>query len=115
FLGHGRNFTCSGETCLARVPLCVGRTRATKVSPLQRIRPPRIILVMRYLPILIVLLLAHLVSANPKDYSEIQVLDDQTTRPVPLVELRTTNAIAYYTDSAGRVAFNEPGIMDKDI
>src|SRR5207344_2970407 len=45
----------------------------------------------------------------------INVVDEQTKRGVPLVELRTVNGIAHYTDSNGIVAFREPGLMDKDV
>lgn len=45
----------------------------------------------------------------------INVLDEQTNRGVPLVELRTVNGIALYTDSNGIVAFDEPGLFDKDV
>ena len=48
-------------------------------------------------------------------YFKIQVVDRQTGRGVPLVELRTTNNIRYYTDSNGIVAFNEPGLMDREV
>ncbi len=48
-------------------------------------------------------------------YFKIQVVDRQTGRGVPLVELRTTNNIRYFTDSHGIVAFNEPGLMDRDV
>jgi len=34
---------------------------------------------------------------------------------VPLVELKTTNAITVFTDSNGIVAWNEPGLMDRDV
>jgi hypothetical protein len=40
---------------------------------------------------------------------EIQVVDDQTGRGVPLVELETTGAIRFVTDNAGRIAIDEPG------
>ncbi|MEW6074640.1 MAG: hypothetical protein AB1726_18860 [Planctomycetota bacterium] len=39
----------------------------------------------------------------------IEVVDRATGRGVPLVELETTGGILYVTDSAGRVAFDEPG------
>ena len=39
----------------------------------------------------------------------------QTDRGVPLVELKTVNNIRYYTDSAGIVAFNEPGLMNQTV
>jgi hypothetical protein len=48
-------------------------------------------------------------------YFKIQVVDRQTGRGVPLVELRTVSNIRYFTDSNGIVAFYEPGLMDKDV
>jgi len=48
-------------------------------------------------------------------YFTIQVLDRQTGRGVPLVELRTTNSIRLFTDSNGIVAFLEPGLMDREV
>ncbi|MHC4642963.1 MAG: hypothetical protein ACYS32_15080 [Planctomycetota bacterium] len=48
-------------------------------------------------------------------YFKIQVVDRQTGRGVPLVQLRTTNNIRYFTDSHGIVAFNEPGLMDMRV
>jgi hypothetical protein len=45
----------------------------------------------------------------------IQVVDDRTGRGVPLVSLETVNNIVYLTDSAGRVAFDEPGLMDREV
>ena len=48
-------------------------------------------------------------------YFKVQVVDRQTSRGVPLVQLRTTNNIRYFTDSHGIVAFNEPGLMDMDV
>lgn len=46
---------------------------------------------------------------------KIKVVDDQTGRGVPLVELTTVNEIRFVTDSAGLVAFNEPGMMGQKI
>jgi len=48
-------------------------------------------------------------------YFKIQVVDRQTGRGVPLVELRTTNNIRNFTDSKGIVAFYEPGLMDRIV
>ena len=48
-------------------------------------------------------------------YFKIQVVDRQTGRGVPLVELRTVNNIRYFTDSSGIVAFYEPGLMDREV
>jgi hypothetical protein len=42
---------------------------------------------------------------------EIDVLDAATGRGVPLVELETMDNQLYVTDSAGRIAFSEPGQM----
>ena len=46
---------------------------------------------------------------------KIQVVDRQTGRGVPLVELRTVNNIRYFTDSNGIVAFYEPGLMEREV
>src|SRR5688572_28096735 len=45
----------------------------------------------------------------------IQVVDDETGRGVPLVELKTTGNIVYVTDSNGLVAFDEPGLMNTRV
>ena len=45
----------------------------------------------------------------------ITVIDDRTGRGVPLVELRTVNNIRFVTDSAGVVAFDEPGLMGEAV
>jgi hypothetical protein len=56
-----------------------------------------------------------LFPADSDRYFKIQVVDDQTQRGVPLVELRTVNNVRYYTDSAGWVAFHEPGLMGQSV
>lgn len=43
----------------------------------------------------------------------IQVVDAETRRGVPLVELTTTSQVRYVTDSAGWAAIDEPGLSDK--
>ena len=48
-------------------------------------------------------------------YFRIQVVDRRTGRGVPLVELRTTGSICYFTDSNGIVAFHEPGLMNREV
>lgn len=45
----------------------------------------------------------------------ITVVDAATDRGVPLVELTTVNGIVHVTDSAGVIAFYEPGMMDHDV
>lgn len=63
-------------------------------------------------------LLTVLLAADPvpsRDYFRITVIDEQTGRGVPLVELATINQIRFYTDSNGVVAFREPGLMDQTV
>ena len=48
-------------------------------------------------------------------YFQIKVIDEQTGRGVPLVELSTTHNLRLYTDSNGVVAFHEPGLLDQDV
>jgi len=45
----------------------------------------------------------------------IKVVDSQTNRGVPLVELTTVNGILHVTDSAGVIAFDEPGLMNDEV
>src|SRR5438552_18160790 len=49
------------------------------------------------------------------EYFAIEVVDEQTGRGVPMVELQTTSSVRYYTDSAGLVAFDEPGLMGRKV
>ena len=42
-------------------------------------------------------------------------MDAATGRGVPLVELRTVNGLRFVTDSAGRIAFDEPGLMGRKV
>lgn len=55
------------------------------------------------------------VIAADQPYFHIQVVDDVTGRGVPLVELETVNAIVQVTDSAGNIAFSEPGLMNQTV
>lgn len=54
-------------------------------------------------------------AGSPQTYFKITVVDEQTGRGVPLVELRTVSGVRYVTDSRGVVAFYEPGLMDGDV
>ena len=68
--------------------------------------------------LLIAFAAGHVPAGEPNradDYFAIQVVDRQTGRGVPLVELRTTNSIRCFTDSNGIVAFLEPGLMDTEV
>ena len=51
-------------------------------------------------------------SALAEDPIEIQVIDPETQRGIPMVELTTVDDVVYLTDSAGRVAFDEPELSD---
>ena len=59
--------------------------------------------------------LPALLGAAPDDYFGIHVVDESTGRGVPLVTLKTTNHIALTTDSAGWIAFDEPGLMNRQV
>ncbi len=52
---------------------------------------------------------------GPGDYFGIEVLDQDTGRGVPMVELETTSGVRYDTDSNGLIAFYEPGLMDRKV
>ena len=54
-------------------------------------------------------------ASDPGRYFAIEVVDEQTGRGVPMVELQTTSGVRYYTDSAGLVAFDEPGLMGRRV
>lgn len=54
-----------------------------------------------------------LLAVSP--YFKIRFIDEATGRGIPLVQLRTVNQIRYVSDSAGLVAFNEPGLMQGEV
>jgi len=54
-------------------------------------------------------------AADTTAYFGIRVIDEQTGRGVPLVELKTVNDVRYVTDSAGRIAFCEPELMGREV
>lgn len=49
------------------------------------------------------------------DYFQIRVIDAETKRGIPLVELETVNQILYVTDSNGIAAVNEPGLINQEV
>ena len=65
----------------------------------------------RFLPVLALAITA----AAQSSYFKISVVDEDTGRGVPLVELRTTNEVSYFTDSNGLIAYYEPGLMNQDV
>lgn len=54
-------------------------------------------------------------SNLPGNLIEIQVVDDATSRGIPMVELTTVDDVTYLTDSAGRIALNEPELFGKTV
>jgi hypothetical protein len=63
----------------------------------------------------ILILLAGLADPDASRPFAIHVVDDQTGRGVPLVELKTVNDVVFVTDSAGLAAIDEPGLMDQSV
>jgi hypothetical protein len=57
---------------------------------------------------------AGLWGADP-NWFEVRVVDEATGRGVPLVELETVDRMRWVTDSAGRVALNEPEWMGRTV
>lgn len=53
--------------------------------------------------------------ADGADWHEIEVVDRATGRGIPLVELTTVDDVTWVTDSAGRVALNEPQLVGQTI
>ena len=58
------------------------------------------------------------VQSHVKTFSQyfaIKVVDEETGRGVPLIQLETVNHRKYWTDSNGLVAFHELGLMDQHV
>ncbi|HEV2971843.1 MAG TPA: hypothetical protein VGY55_17850, partial [Pirellulales bacterium] len=53
--------------------------------------------------------------ARGDKYFKITIVDRETRRGVPLVELRTVDNVRYYTDSNGVVAFSDPALMGEEV
>ncbi len=60
---------------------------------------------------------AHEPAAEPSKspWAEIRVVDGATGRGVPIAELATVNGLEFVTDDEGRVAFQEPGLMGREL
>lgn len=54
-------------------------------------------------------------SVNRPSPMGIQIVDAETGRGVPLIELRTTNEIRLISDNAGWIAFDEPGLEGQKV
>lgn len=57
---------------------------------------------------------SHSVGKQPAAF-HIQVVDSETRRGVPLVELRTVNDVKFITDSAGNIAIRDADLLDQQI
>jgi hypothetical protein len=60
------------------------------------------------------LAIAPLESSGGRPFA-IVVVDEQTGRGVPLVELKTVHGVRYFTDSEGIAAVFEPGLMGRSV
>lgn len=56
-----------------------------------------------------------LAAVSPSAYFGIKVIDEQTSRGVPMVELLMTSGTRLYTDSGGWAAFYESGLMNQKV
>ena len=54
-------------------------------------------------------------SDSADGYCAIQVVDSETKRGVPMVRLTTVDGTEYFTDSAGWIAFQEPGLFGRRV
>ncbi len=72
------------------------------------------IALLRYAAVVLCLLVVLPSYASDPPF-RIQVVDAETGRGIPLVELRTTNEIRWFTDSAGNAAIDEPGLVGQRV
>src|ERR1035437_3326900 len=99
-----------GLTGLARVSGCAQKMAGSRLATMRNSN-------LLFLGLWLVQL-ASFTKATPAATNEhfaIQVVDDETGRGVPLVSLRTVNKAAWWTDSNGIIAFDEPGLMNLDV
>lgn len=66
-------------------------------------------------PVLLPLFLGVVAHAQAPALFGITVVDDQTGRGIPLVELRTVNDIRFYTDSNGVAAIPDPDLLGRNV
>lgn len=68
------------------------------------------------LPLLAALAVAPTAHGAPATHPfAVEVVDEATGRGVPLVELKTTHAVRFYTDSAGIAAIDEPELDRREV
>lgn len=61
------------------------------------------------------MMFAVTLNAASPDAFEIRVVDEETGRGVPLVELRTVHDVRFFTDSAGYAAIRDPELMNQNV
>ncbi len=72
--------------------------------------------IMMFVATMIVLpLLWSCAGAQTSKYFVVRVVDEQTGRGVPLVELKLPNEVKYWTDSAGVAAVDEPSLREREV
>jgi len=59
--------------------------------------------------------ICHVATAAPGDYFRIHVVDRDTSRGVPLIQVTAPAGLQHFTDSAGMVAFHEPAYMGQQV
>jgi hypothetical protein len=52
---------------------------------------------------------------NKNNYFKIKIIDAETNRGLPMVGLIPLSQVKYYSDSNGLIAFNEIGLMNKNV
>ncbi len=60
------------------------------------------------------LFLALAVTSRAVEPCRIEIVEERTGWPVPLVELRTTHHARFVSDNAGRIAFDLPELMGRE-
>lgn len=54
-------------------------------------------------------------AAHPAEPFRIEVVERGDGRPVPLVEVRTTHGVSFFSDNAGVIAFDLPEMMGREL
>jgi hypothetical protein len=63
----------------------------------------------------VAVLLWSCADARASEYCVIRVVDEDTGRGVPLIELKLPNEVKYWTDSAGVAALDEPSFAGREV
>lgn len=69
----------------------------------------------RWYLILIFFLILSACKPLNSPYFQIQVVDAETGRGIPMVEMTPLNNVSYFTDSQGYIAFEEDGLMGERV